>query len=174
MVIAAHVSAAQVWEWLSVVPDPEIPVISLTDLGVVRDVFWDRDTLVVAVTPTYSGCPATTVINMDIEAALRAHGIDNLRLERRLSPPWTTDWISTEGRRKLVEYGIAPPVDGTAADGRVHARVERMSGKSNLVIPCPRCASTETRKVSQFGSTPCKASYVCSNCLEPFDYFKCI
>jgi ring-1,2-phenylacetyl-CoA epoxidase subunit PaaD len=174
MVTVAQASVAQVWEWLSNVPDPEIPVISLTDLGIIRSVDWDGDTLVVAVTPTYSGCPATAVINMDIEGALRAQGIDRLRLERRLSPPWTTDWISPEGRKKLVEYGIAPPVDGTAADGRLHARIDRMSGKSNLVIPCPRCASTETRKVSQFGSTPCKASYVCSYCLEPFDYFKCI
>ncbi|HLP69567.1 MAG TPA: 1,2-phenylacetyl-CoA epoxidase subunit PaaD [Rhizobium sp.] len=163
----------EVWRWLGEVPDPEIPVISLTDLGIIRDVAWDGDTLVVAVTPTYSGCPATTVINLDIEAALRSHGIDKLRLERRLSPPWTTDWISEEARDKLRAYGIAPPIDGTAADGRLMARASRLAG-SNLAVACPRCGSTRTEKVSQFGSTPCKASYRCADCLEPFDYFKCI
>ena len=160
--------------WLSQVPDPEIPVISLTDLGIIRDVEWQDDTLVVTVTPTYSGCPATSVINLDIEAALRAKGIRKLRLERQLSPPWTTDWITPEGREKLRAYGIAPPVDGTAADGRLSGRISRLAGTSNLVIACPRCGSTHTEKVSQFGSTPCKASYRCTDCLEPFDYFKCI
>ena len=160
--------------WLAQVPDPEIPVISLTDLGIIRDVAWQDDTLVVTVTPTYSGCPATSVINMDIEAALRAKGIEKLRLERQLSPPWTTDWITSEGRDKLRAYGIAPPVDGTAADGRLAGRVARLAGTSNLVIACPRCGSTKTEKISQFGSTPCKASYRCTDCLEPFDYFKCI
>lgn len=163
----------EVWRWLGEVPDPEIPVISLTDLGIIRDVAWDGDTLVVAVTPTYSGCPATTVINLDIEAALKARGIDKLRLERRLSPAWTSDWISAEGRDKLRAYGIAPPIDGTAADGRLMARASRLAG-SNLAVACPRCGSTRTEKVSQFGSTPCKASYRCCDCLEPFDYFKCI
>ncbi len=163
----------EVWRWLDEVPDPEIPVISLTDLGIIRDVAWDGDTLVVAVTPTYSGCPATTVINLDIETALRSHGIEKLRLERRLSPPWTTDWISEAGREKLRAYGIAPPIDGTAADGRLMARASRLAG-SNLAVACPRCGSTRTEKVSQFGSTPCKANYRCSDCLEPFDYFKCI
>ncbi len=163
----------EIWRWLGEVPDPEIPVISLTDLGIIRDVVWDGDTLVVAVTPTYSGCPATTVINLDIEAALKARGIDKLRLERRLSPAWTSDWISAEGRDKLRAYGIAPPIDGTAADGRLMARASRLAG-SNLAVACPRCGSTKTEKVSQFGSTPCKASYRCCDCLEPFDYFKCI
>ncbi len=111
--------------WLAQVPDPEIPVISLTDLGIIRDVQWQDDTLVVTVTPTYSGCPATSVINLDIEAALRARGIQKLRLERQLSPPWTTDWITPEGREKLRAYGIAPPVDGTAADGRLAGRIAR-------------------------------------------------
>lgn len=167
-------STDQVWEWLAQVPDPEIPVISLTDLGIIRDVEWQGDTLVVAVTPTYSGCPATSIINMDIETALRSNGIEKLRLDRRLSPSWTTDWISEAGREKLRTYGIAPPIDGTAADGRLDARVARMAGESNLVIICPRCGSNHTEKVSQFGSTPCKASYRCTDCLEPFDYFKCI
>ncbi len=160
--------------WLSQVPDPEIPVISITELGIIRNVEWQEDTLVVSITPTYSGCPATRVINLDIEAALRSRGIEKLRLERKLSPPWTTDWISAEGREKLRAYGIAPPVDGTAADGRLVGRAARLAGTSNLVIACPRCGSIKTEKVSQFGSTPCKASYRCTDCLEPFDYFKCI
>jgi ring-1,2-phenylacetyl-CoA epoxidase subunit PaaD len=167
-------SVAEIRGWLSEVPDPEIPVISLTDLGIIRDVAWQGKTLVVTVTPTYSGCPATGVINLDIEKALRDRGITDLRLERQLSPPWTTDWITAEGREKLRAYGIAPPIDGTAADGRLAGRIARLSGTSNLTIACPRCGSTQTRKVSQFGSTPCKASYVCNDCLEPFDYFKCI
>ena len=152
----------QIWEWLSQVPDPEIPVISLTDLGIIRDVKWQGDTLVVTVTPTYSGCPATGIINLDIETALRAHGIQKLELKRQLAPAWTTDWITADGREKLRAYGIAPPVDGTAADGVLAGRVARLRG-GNLTIQCPRC-----------GSTPCKASYRCTDCLEPFDYFKCI
>ncbi len=171
---ALRPSLDQVWQWLAAVPDPEIPVISLTDLGIIRDVAWQGETLVVTVTPTYSGCPATGVINLDIEAALRAHGLDDVRLERRLSPAWTTDWISAEGREKLKAYGIAPPIDGTAADGILMKRVDRLSGRSNLTITCPRCGSGNTEKISQFGSTPCKASYRCADCLEPFDYFKCI
>ncbi|WP_026614668.1 1,2-phenylacetyl-CoA epoxidase subunit PaaD [Ensifer aridi] len=174
MVTVTRPSIKNIWHWLAEVPDPEIPAISVTDLGIVRDVAWDGDTLVVTVTPTYSGCPATTVINLDIERALNEKGIESVRLERQLSPAWTTDWISAEGREKLKAYGIAPPVDGTAADGRLLERAERLSGRSNLTIACPRCGSTRTEKISQFGSTPCKASYRCSDCLEPFDYFKCI
>ncbi|MCA1493969.1 1,2-phenylacetyl-CoA epoxidase subunit PaaD [Sinorhizobium alkalisoli] len=171
---ALRPSIDEVWHWLAQVPDPEIPVISVTDLGIVRDIAWRDDTLVVTITPTYSGCPATTVINLDIEAALAEKGLDKVRLERQLSPAWTTDWISAEGREKLRDYGIAPPVDGTAADGVLMKRIDRLSGRSNLTIACPRCGSTNTEKISQFGSTPCKASYRCIDCLEPFDYFKCI
>ncbi len=173
MTTAALPDLETVRGWLSQVPDPEIPVISLTDLGIIRDVTWQGDTLVVTVTPTYSGCPATSVINLDIESALRAKGIAKLRLERQLSPPWTTDWITPEGREKLSAYGIAPPVDGTAADGRLAGRVARLAGTSNLVIACPRCGSTRTERISQFGSTPCKASWRCTDCLEPFERFKC-
>lgn len=167
-------SATQVWDWLAEVPDPEIPVISLIDLGIIRDVEWEDDTLVVTVTPTYSGCPATSIINLDIELALKGHGVEKIRLKRQLSPAWTTDWISREGREKLLDYGIAPPIDGTAADGQLAGRIARLAGKSNLAVACPRCGSAQTQKVSQFGSTPCKASYRCQECLEPFDYFKCI
>ncbi|PZP54409.1 MAG: phenylacetate-CoA oxygenase subunit PaaJ [Agrobacterium fabrum] len=169
-----HPSARQVWTWLADVPDPEIPVISLVDLGIIRDVAWEEEGLVVTVTPTYSGCPATTVINLDIERALNERGIEKVRLKRQLSPAWTTDWISAEGREKLRAYGIAPPIDGTATDGVLMKRIDRLSGRSNLTIACPRCGSANTEKISQFGSTPCKASYRCTDCLEPFDYFKCI
>lgn len=147
---------ATVWQWLGQIPDPEIPVISLTDLGIIRDVAWEGDTLIVTVTPTYSGCPATSIINLDIEAALRGHGIEKLTLERRLSPAWTTDWLTDEGRAKLEKYGIAPP---QPAGGPQH---------------CPHCKSPQVEKISQFGSTPCKAQWRCQDCLEPFDYFKCI
>ena len=174
MATATRPSTETVWRWLAEVPDPEIPVISVVDLGIIRDVAWEEETLVVTVTPTYSGCPATTVINLDIERALNGNGVDKVRLQRRLSPAWTTDWISAEGREKLKNYGIAPPVDGTAANGVLPRRVDRLSGRADLTIACPRCASTRTEKISQFGSTPCKASYRCTDCLEPFDYFKCI
>ena len=160
----APFSIAQIWDWLSTIPDPEIPAISLTDLGVIREVRWDDDTLVIAVTPTYSGCPATAIINLDIERALRARGVERLRLERRLSPPWTTDWLSEGARGKLRGCGIAPPVAGD--------RVSGMLGAS-LTVACPRCGARGAEKISQFGSTPCKAHYRCNDCLEPFDYFKC-
>jgi ring-1,2-phenylacetyl-CoA epoxidase subunit PaaD len=163
----------QVWDWLAEVPDPEIPVVSVTELGIIRDVQYDGDTLVVAVTPTYSGCPATAVIDLMIEDKLREKGMENVRLERRLSPPWTTDWVTPEAREKLKHFGIAPPIDGTAADG-MGAKAARLSGQTNFVVPCPRCGSAHTERVSQFGSTPCKAAWRCKDCLEPFDYFKCI
>ena len=166
-------SQDRIWEWLAEVPDPEIPVISVVDLGIVREVRWEGPTLVVAVTPTYSGCPAMAVIELAIESHLRERGVFDLRIERRLSPPWTTDWVTREGREKLRAYGIAPPVDGTASDGAASARAARLSGRSGLVIECPRCGSRNTERISQFGSTPCKASYRCKDCLEPFDYFKC-
>ena len=151
-----HASVEQVWDWLAAVPDPEIPVISLTDLGIIRDVAWDDDRLVVTVTPTYSGCPATSIINLDIETALRGHGIEKIELKRQLSPAWTTDWLSDAGRTKLEAFGIAPPQPAGGPDR------------------CPHCGSENVEKVSQFGSTPCKATWRCKDCLEPFDYFKCI
>lgn len=147
---------AQIWEWLDAVPDPEIPVISVVDLGIVRGVVWEGDTLEVAVTPTYSGCPATGVISMDIETALHDHGIKDVRIKTQISPPWTTDWLSDKGRAKLTNYGISPP---------------RAAGGPEC---CPRCKSTNVTRISQFGSTPCKAQWRCMACLEPFDYFKCI
>ncbi len=146
----------QIWDWLDSVPDPEIPVISIVDLGIVRDISWQGDTLEVSVTPTYSGCPATAVIELSITSALAQHGLTNTRLKRQIAPPWTTDWLSDKGRTKLTEYGIAPP--------------NPAGGPSE----CPRCQSQNVERISQFGSTPCKAQWRCTDCLEPFDYFKCI
>lgn len=154
-----------IWSWLDEVPDPEIPVLSLVDLGVIRDIRWDGDTLRLKVTPTYSGCPATAVISLDIENHLRSKGIGKLVLERQLAPAWTTDWISDVGRRKLREYGIAPPPRGGETS---------WGALQDRIVECPRCGSRETERISEFGSTPCKASYRCRACLEPFDCFKCI
>ena len=149
-------SVDQIWDWLDAVPDPEIPVISLVDLGIIRDVAWEGETLVVTVTPTYSGCPATSIISLDIETALRGHGIERLELKRQLSPAWTTDWLSDKGRARLEDYGIAPPQPAGGPER------------------CPRCHGPDVERLSQFGSTPCKAQWRCKDCLEPFDYFKCI
>lgn len=151
-----QVDIATIWAWLDEVPDPEIPVISVVDLGIVRDVIWQADTLRIAITPTYSGCPATSVIALEIENALRARGIEHLRLDQQLSPAWTTDWLSEKGKARLAEYGIAPPSPAGGPDA------------------CPSCASENVERISQFGSTPCKAQWRCRECFEPFDYFKCI
>ncbi len=151
-------------EWLSEVPDPEIPVLTIADLGIVRDVTVD-DEVVVTLTPTYTGCPATEMIEQSVIDTLHRQGIENVSIDRVLSPPWTTDWISDEGREKLREYGIAPPQQGASKRALLHG--ERS-------IACPRCQSLETEIVSEFGSTACKAAYKCIACLEPFEYFKCI
>lgn len=156
MVADATIDEARVWRWLDAVPDPEIPVISIVDLGVVRDVSVSDDTVKVTITPTYSGCPAMRVIAMDVETELSKQGVTSLELVTKIAPAWTTDWLSEKGRARLEEYGIAPP---QAAGGP-----ER----------CPHCHSDNLERVSQFGSTPCKAQWRCEDCLEPFDYFKCI
>jgi len=149
-------SEQQIWDLLEDVPDPEIPVISVVDLGVIRNVIVSGDVVKVTITPTYSGCPAMGVIAMDIETELAKHGVTQLVLETKIAPAWTTDWLSAKGKARLEDYGIAPP---RAAGGPEH---------------CPRCKSQDVDKVSQFGSTPCKAQWRCLSCLEPFDYFKCI
>ena len=154
------------WRILRTVPDPEIPVISIVDLGIVRDVIAGTNPVVV-ITPTYSGCPATEMIEQAVREALDTGGFRDARIRTEIHPPWTTDWISEEGRRKLREYGIAPPVEG-GSGGR------SLFTAAGLSIACPRCGSTETVRVSEFGSTPCKAHYRCRACAEPFDYFKCL
>jgi ring-1,2-phenylacetyl-CoA epoxidase subunit PaaD len=153
-----------VWATLAQVPDPEIPVLSVVDLGIVRYVRW-ADGPRVGLTPTYSGCPATDVIRSSVKEALVRAGYENVVVEDVLSPPWSSDWVTEDGRRKLRAFGIAPPAESVSSPRRL---------LSPLVIACPRCGSRHTEKLSEFGSTPCKAHYRCVACLEPFDYFKCI
>ncbi|MFY9510669.1 MAG: 1,2-phenylacetyl-CoA epoxidase subunit PaaD [Rubrivivax sp.] len=150
----------QAWAVLDTVPDPEIPVLSLRDLGIVREVLAQGDTIEVVLTPTYSGCPATEVIADSVHAAFAAAGCSEVTVRHRLAPAWTTDWISEAGRSKLRDYGIAPP--GAAQTISIRPR--------NIV--CPRCASGDTERLSAFGSTACKALYRCRACREPFEHFK--
>jgi len=167
---AQEVSLEQVWAWLGEVPDPEIPVISIVDLGIVREVRLDADGCIVTITPTYSGCPAMQVIADAVGEALQARGIEQVRLETRLSPAWTTDWMSAAGKAALTGYGIAPPVQQAIDISGLHAGIRRRAAP---VVACPHCQSTHTQLTSEFGSTPCKALYKCLDCREPFDYFKC-
>jgi ring-1,2-phenylacetyl-CoA epoxidase subunit PaaD len=157
------------WDTLRGVLDPEVPVISVCDLGIVRDVAAGDEYLTVVVTPTYSGCPATEQIEQAILAALDEAHLGPARIEMRRSPAWTTDWISEEGRRKLREYGIAPPT-GKAAMSSGVTPVRFMQRAP--AVACPRCGSMRTERLSAFGSTACKALYRCTACHEPFEYFK--
>lgn len=150
---------------LEKVSDPEIPVLSIMDMGVVRSAIVDDNEVVVKITPTYSGCPAMDVIGDDIKTALKNSGY-NATVELVLSPAWTTDWITERGRTALAEYGIAPPLEANADK---EALLE-----NKRIVKCTNCGSTETQLVSQFGSTACKALFKCETCQEPFDYFKCL
>lgn len=159
------------------VPDPEIPVVNLEELGILRDVQRAGSTIVVTLTPTYTGCPATEAIRQDVHDALAAGGFDAVRVDVVLSPPWTTDWISETGRRKLREYGIAPPAPvGTTCDTPVVIRFVGRKTSAAARAPdlpaCPLCGSGDSELLSEHGSTPCKALYRCRSCREPFDYFK--
>ncbi|HAD11930.1 MAG TPA: phenylacetate-CoA oxygenase subunit PaaJ [Saprospirales bacterium] len=152
-----------VWERLSLIPDPEIPVISIVELGIVRNVQYDGDTLNIVVTPTYTGCPAMHLFVAEIKAAMHDQGFDNLNISTVYSPAWTTDLIAPEAMQKLKNYGIAPPVKDTSQDDPF---------APPPVIPCPRCGSEHTSMVSQFGATACKSLYTCNDCKEPYEYFK--
>ena len=159
------VSEKDIWNYLEEVTDPEVPVLTIVDLGVVRSVSFTNNEFIITITPTYSGCPAMKVIEEDNISSLKSKGISNVKIELTLAPAWTTDWLTEAGRNKLREYGIAPP--------------ENEVDKSVLfseptIVPCPLCKSRNTKMVSQFGSTACKAHYQCNECLEPFDYFKCL
>lgn len=158
------VTEEHIWQILEEVPDPEIPVLNLLDLGIIRDVILNEDEIEIVVTPTYSGCPATSMINMAIKMKLIEKGFNNIKITNRLSPVWTTDWMTEEGKQKLKAYGIAPPVYSKNND--------ELFSKTDEV-ECPLCGSKHTHLVSQFGSTACKALYQCDDCREPFDYFKC-
>lgn len=159
------VDTNQIWKYLEEVSDPEIPVLTINDLGIVRNVSIEGDVCKVTITPTYSGCPAMKRIEDDIVEKLNEKGIENVEVDLVLSPAWTTDWITENGRQKLLEYGIAPPQD--EVDKSV-----LFAEPTN--VPCPKCGSSNTRMISQFGSTACKAHYQCNDCMEPYDYFKCL
>ena len=157
--------ARRAWAAAAAVLDPEVPAVTVAELGILRAVdIDDQGRAVAQVTPTYSGCPAVLAIELAIEAALRQAGFDPV-IERVLAPAWTTDWITEAGREKLRAHGIAPPVVGSSSKRALFGEI---------TVACPRCASTQTSKLSEFGSTACKAQYRCNACHEPFDYFKCI
>ena len=160
-------SENEILEFLNTIPDPEIPAISIVELGVVRKIEILDSNYIISITPTYSGCPATERFKQDIKDLLTEKGIVNLELKTQNSPAWTTDWITEEAREKLRKYGIAPPIKGTEDKGTLFASGPKM-------VPCVNCKSENTQLKSQFGSTACKALYQCKDCLEPFDYFKCI
>ena len=158
-------SKDEILQILDTVKDPEIPVLSVNDMGIVRDVAISEDETLVTITSTYTGCPAMDLIESQIKEALLEAGISNPRVHLTLDPPWTTDWISEDGLRRLEEFGIAPPVKGTADKRALFQEAPKPR--------CPYCKSEDTVMVSAFGSTACKSQYKCNNCLEPFDYFKC-
>lgn len=163
-----QLTVQKIWQLLEGVADPEVPVLSILDLGIVRGVQVAAEgRILVTITPTYSGCPAMSAIATDIRLQLLAEGYTDVEIRHQLSPAWTTDWLSEAGRRKLEAYGIAAPVPGTATG---HAL--RLFGQ-DTAVRCPQCQSDNTKLLNQFGSTACKALYQCQDCREPFDYFKC-
>ncbi len=151
------------WNLLDQVKDPEIPVLSLWDMGILRDIQREGDSVTVTITPTYSGCPAMDVIREDIVNLLKAHGIKQCSVSTKLAPAWTTEWMTEKGRSELRRYGIAAPDDVLEPSGGV---------TPNASVRCPHCGSHHTKRISEFGSTACKALFQCQNCEEPFDYFK--
>lgn len=156
----------EVWRLLAEVPDPEIPILNVIELGVVRYVRDEHERgIAVGVSPTYTGCPATEVIQASIKSHLHEAGFAAVRVDSVLSPPWSSDWLTDSAREKLREYGIAPPEESVDTPRRLFGE---------LTVHCPRCSSAQSERVSEFASTPCKASYKCKSCLEPFEYFKCI
>jgi len=172
----------KIWDILNTVYDPEIPVLSVVDLGIVRNVLispslpiaigMDKGLGVeVFITPTYSGCPAMDVISINIKIALLQNDFKNVKITQQLSPAWTTDWMSEQGKQNLKAYGIAAPI--TRSDGTQSDRLKKILFEDKIKVQCPRCNSGNTKILSQFGSTACKALYQCNECKEPFDYFKC-
>lgn len=158
----------ELWDLLDTVTDPEIPVLSLWDMGILQDVELIDNTAVVTITPTYSGCPAMDVIKEDIEIAVQQAGNLQVKVVSQLAPAWTTDWMTPEAQKRLRDYGIAAPDDMTAGGCRVH----ELDSSEQLQVSCPQCGSKNTTMISEFGSTACKAFMQCNDCAEPFDYFK--
>lgn len=152
---------------IKAIPDPEIPVITIEELGILKNITIENNMLLVTITPTYTGCPAMQHIENDIKKIAEKHFLDIYKVNTVLSPAWTTDWITEAAKEKLRAYGIAPP-EKTSVNKAV------LLGKAERVVKCPQCGSTETEMINQFGSTACKALYKCKSCLEPFDYFKCL
>jgi ring-1,2-phenylacetyl-CoA epoxidase subunit PaaD len=171
MILEKNISPKQIWEMLDQITDPEIPVISIVDLGIVRDVHSDDSGIEIFITPTYSGCPAMDVISMNIKMELLQKGFSNIKITQQLSPAWTTDWMTEKGKVQLKTYGIAPPQ--TRSGGPSSDRISKMLFNDEVKVECPQCHSKNTKLLSQFGSTACKALYQCQDCKEPFDYFKC-
>lgn len=159
MVTDSSIEEKKIWQILETVTDPEIPVLTIHDLGILRGASLKEDEVEVIITPTYNGCPAMDMISMNIRLALAEHGYKKIRITSVLSPAWTTDWMTEEGKRKLKEYGIAAP--------------DKKNSIPKDGVECPQCNSSNTRLISEFGSTACKALYQCNDCKEPFDYFKC-
>ena len=153
----------KIWNILETVCDPEVPVLTITDLGIVRDVKINGDEIEAVITPTYTGCPAMDMIAMNIKLALIENGYSKIKITSVLAPAWTTDWMTEDGKRKLKEYGIAPPQNESG----------RFNRPESFHVQCPQCNSINTKLISEFGSTACKALYQCNDCKEPFDYFKC-
>jgi len=152
---------------LKQVHDPEVPVLNILEMGILRKVYFNENNIEIIITPTYSGCPAMNQIEKNIDSILKKNGINNFIIKTVLSPAWTTDWLTDEALKKLEDYGIAPPVKGSADKGVLFSNGPKS-------VRCPQCKSVDTEMISQFGSTACKALYKCNNCDEPFDYFKCL
>ncbi|HVM87278.1 MAG TPA: 1,2-phenylacetyl-CoA epoxidase subunit PaaD [Puia sp.] len=166
MIQPENITAEKIWKLLEQVADPEVPVVSVIDLGIIRDINIIDDQVEVIITPTYSGCPAMDMIKMNIRMILLQNAIQHIKITTALSPAWTTDWMSEQGKEKLKAFGIAPPT--------IKQQVCRTAlFHDEEAIQCPKCNSYNTRLISQFGSTACKALYQCNDCCEPFDYFKC-
>ena len=168
MVVEAEISTKKIWEILATISDPEIPVLSIVDLGIVRDVKvslsgGDLEWAEIFITPTYSGCPAMDMIAINIRMELLQQGFTNIKITQQLSPAWTTDWMTEKGKEKLKEYGIAPPI----------GKIIDQEFLEMLKVECPQCHSKNSKLLSEFGSTSCKALFQCRDCKEPFDYFKC-
>tara|TARA_B100000902_G_C27021883_1_gene770035 strand:- start:216 stop:707 length:492 start_codon:yes stop_codon:yes gene_type:complete len=161
-----EISQEQIMKILEGVMDPEVPVLSVLDLGVIRDVKIRKSGVEIDISPTYTGCPAMDVISSSVKNAILSIGVNNVKVNTVLTPPWTTDWISEAGRKKLEDFGIAPP--------QQNSKIKRELFEAAQKVPCPKCKASDTSCVSLFGSTACKALYKCNVCLEPFDYFKCL
>jgi ring-1,2-phenylacetyl-CoA epoxidase subunit PaaD len=169
MNVKQSISKSKIWSWLEEVIDPEIPVLNVVEMGIVRDVEFDKDGLIVKITPTYSGCPAMNAIEQEIHKKLTEKGIEHFRVITDYKESWTTDWMTNHAKKKLKDYGIAPPEKTSESDDFL----KNLKG-SQKIVPCPWCDSMDTVLESEFGSTACKSQYYCHGCDQPFEHFKCI